>query len=119
TIAMFADPAMQVKEHELVVPPPHAFEPSVAAALNRLSDAIDEDQHSGDIEIVARAFLVAYNAHDGEYRKSGEPYIVHPIEVTRSLAIMRLDGETMAAGLLHDVVEDTDATFEQLEEIFG
>ncbi len=119
TIAMFADPARQESEHELVVPPPESFEPSVQEALNRLSDAIDEDQHSDDIEIVARAFLVAYKAHSGVARKSGEPYIVHPVEVTRTLAIMRLDSETMAAGLLHDVVEDTEITYEQIEEVFG
>lgn len=119
TIASFADPEMQQHEHALVAPPPEAFEPDVQSALVELSDAIDQDQHSGDISIVARAFLVAYAAHAGELRRSGEPYIVHPIEVTRILAYMRLDGETMAAGLLHDVVEDTEVTLEQIQEIFG
>lgn len=119
TIDLFRDPAMQEHEHDLVVVPPAQFENSVQEALQRLNDAINEDSHTGDLMIVARAFVVAYGAHDGEMRKSGEPYIVHPIEVTRTLALMRLDGETMAAGLLHDVVEDTAVTLDHIEEIFG
>lgn len=119
TIESYRDPAKLEHEHKLVVPPPDAFEPEVQAALEQLSAAIDDDQHAGDIGIIARAFLVAYAAHSGDLRKSGEPYIVHPIEVTRILAYMRLDGETMAAGLLHDVVEDTEVTLEQIETIFG
>ncbi len=119
TIAMFRDPAVLEHEHALVAPPPETFEPEVQAGLEGLSAAISEDQHSGDLMIVARAFLVAYHGHQGMMRKSGEPYIVHPIEVTRILAVMRLDGQTMAAGLLHDVVEDTPVTIEQIEEIFG
>ncbi|MCA9832927.1 MAG: bifunctional (p)ppGpp synthetase/guanosine-3',5'-bis(diphosphate) 3'-pyrophosphohydrolase [Thermomicrobiales bacterium] len=110
-----------MREHEspLVVLPPDHFEPAVQDSLQKLSDSINEDQHSGDLVIVARAFLVAYGAHSGVMRKSGEPYIVHPIEVANILAQMRLDGETMAAGLLHDVVEDTDVTLAQLQELFG
>ena len=119
TIEMLRDPAVQENEHALVVPPPEEFEPDVQVALDRLNDAINEDHHSGDLMIVARAFAVAYAAHDGVMRKSGDAYIVHPIEVTRTLALMHLDGDTMAAGLLHDVVEDTDVTLEAIEEIFG
>lgn len=119
TIGMFSDPEMRKNEHALVVPPPEQFEPEVHTALQDLSEAIDKDAHSGDLTVIARAFLLAYAAHGGDYRKSGEPYIVHPVEVARILAYMRLDGETLAAGLLHDVVEDTDVTIEQIEEIFG
>jgi GTP diphosphokinase / guanosine-3',5'-bis(diphosphate) 3'-diphosphatase len=119
TIAMFGDPALQETEHEVVAPPPDAFEPAVQAGLEALSETISQNHHTGDVRVVARAFLVAYHAHRGSMRKSGEPYIVHPIEVARILAVMRLDGETMAAGLLHDVVEDTEVTLEQIREIFG
>lgn len=119
TIQSFRDPAMREHESPLVVLPPDHFEPAVQDSLQKLSDSINEDQHSGDLVIVARAFLVAYGAHSGVMRKSGEPYIVHPIEVANILAQMRLDGETMAAGLLHDVVEDTDVTLAQLQELFG
>ncbi len=119
TIEMFRDPAVRETEHPRVPAPPDEYEPAVQSALNALSNAITEDQHTGDLKIVARAFLIAYQAHAGITRKSGEPYIVHPIEVTRILAVMRLDGETMAAGLLHDVVEDTDVTLPLIAEIFG
>lgn len=118
-INSFRLPEVQEKESGLVVPPPDVWEPTVEASLQRLNNAIANDSHSGDLTIVARAFLVAFAAHDGIVRKSGDPYIVHPLEVTTTLANMRLDGETMAAGLLHDVVEDTDITLDQVRELFG
>ena len=61
----------------------------------------------------------AYRAHEGQKRKSGEPYITHPVAVTEILAGLGMDLETLQAGLLHDVVEDTPATFEEIEERFG
>ena len=57
--------------------------------------------------------------HKGQVRHSGEPYLVHPLEVANVLADMKLDMVTIAAGLLHDVVEDTDATIERIQELFG
>ncbi len=119
TITSFRNPAVRESESALVAAPPDIFEENVQASLQKLSDSVGEDQHSGDLLVIARAFLVAYAAHNGVVRKSGEPYIVHPIEVANVLALMRLDGETIAAGLLHDVVEDTDVTLDQLEELFG
>ncbi|MCO5219454.1 MAG: bifunctional (p)ppGpp synthetase/guanosine-3',5'-bis(diphosphate) 3'-pyrophosphohydrolase [Thermomicrobiales bacterium] len=119
TITSFRNPAVRESESALVAAPPEVFEENVQASLQKLSDSVGEDQHSGDLLVIARAFLVAYAAHNGVVRKSGEPYIVHPIEVANVLALMRLDGETIAAGLLHDVVEDTDVTLDQLEELFG
>ena len=69
---------------------------------------------------VRDALEVAFNAHDGQARKSGEPYITHPVAVAAILAEMQLDHETLIAGLLHDTVEDTDAvTFESLEHMYG
>jgi GTP pyrophosphokinase len=73
-------------------------------------------------ERVARiydALRVAYRAHRGQMRKSGEPYIIHPVEVALLLAGLKMDGETVMAGLLHDTVEDTDLTFELIEGMFG
>ena len=96
-----------------------SFDPAVIAALNTLDDALSRDTLLPDLEVVARAVETAYRAHDGVRRKSGEPYIVHPIETTAILAMMNLDAETLAGGLLHDVVEDTDVTSEQIEEEFG
>ena len=65
------------------------------------------------------ALRVAYRAHRGQARKSGEPFIIHPVEVSLLLAGLKMDEATVMAGLLHDTVEDTDLTFELLEEMFG
>jgi len=72
-----------------------------------------------DLELVRRAFEYARAAHAGVRRRSGEPYLCHPIAVALILADMQLDQETIAAALLHDVLEDTDVTLEQLRETFG
>lgn len=95
------------------------FEPIVCEALARLDVALSNDALVKDVEFVARAFEMAYQAHAGVARKSGEPYIVHPIETTTILAQMNLDAETLAGGLLHDVVEDTVVTSEIIKAEFG
>ncbi|MDD1793535.1 bifunctional GTP diphosphokinase/guanosine-3',5'-bis pyrophosphate 3'-pyrophosphohydrolase [Enterovibrio makurazakiensis] len=71
------------------------------------------------LEALRQAYLVARDAHEGQSRSSGEPYIIHPIAVARILAEMRLDHETLMAALLHDVIEDTDVTKEDLQQRFG
>ncbi|KAL7537533.1 hypothetical protein ACHAXR_007884 [Thalassiosira sp. AJA248-18] len=68
---------------------------------------------------VKQALRVAYRAHRAQMRKSGEPFIIHPVEVALLLSGMKMDAETVMAGLLHDTVEDTDLTFEQVEAMFG
>lgn len=68
---------------------------------------------------IREALEFAYRAHEGQKRRSGEPYITHPVEVARILAQLRMDVETIQAGLLHDTVEDTDVTFEEIERVFG
>ncbi len=68
---------------------------------------------------LAKAYAFAENAHRGMTRKSGEPFITHPVAVAEILAEMRLDLSALQAGLLHDTVEDTDATFDQIEDEFG
>lgn len=72
-----------------------------------------------DVDIVNRAYHFAEKAHQGQVRKSGEPYIVHPIQVAATLAKLRMDPCTVAAGFLHDVVEDTSYTLDDLETHFG
>src|SRR5690554_3986976 len=72
-----------------------------------------------DAAIVADGYAFAEEAHRGMKRRSGEPYIIHPVAVTEILAEMNLDVAALLAGLLHDTVEDTDVTFEQIEERFG
>jgi len=74
---------------------------------------------SDNITLIEKAYTVAYNAHKDQYRKSGEPYIIHPLNVAIILADLEMDKETIIAGLLHDVVEDTIMTEEELEEAFG
>ncbi|KKM09231.1 (p)ppGpp synthetase [Clostridiales bacterium PH28_bin88] len=72
-----------------------------------------------DVQLVQQAYLFASTAHQGQHRRSGEDYIVHPLEVATILAELQLDVVTIAAGLLHDVVEDTSFTLEDLERAFG
>lgn len=72
-----------------------------------------------DLERIQVAYRYAERAHAGVTRRSGEPYITHPVAVTEILAEMNLDAEALIAGLLHDTVEDTDVTFEDVEEKFG
>jgi GTP pyrophosphokinase len=72
-----------------------------------------------DIDLVAKAYQFAKDAHSEQYRKSGEPYIIHPIQVAGILVDLELDPTTIAAGFLHDVVEDTDVTLEQLKDTFN
>jgi len=71
------------------------------------------------VELLKQAYLVARNAHEGQMRTSGEPYITHPVAVARILADMRLDHETLMAALLHDTIEDTPVTQEELAERFS
>ena len=74
---------------------------------------------STDISMVEKAFNIAYHAHEGQFRKSGEAYIIHPLWVGIILADLELDKETIVAGILHDVVEDTVMTEQEITEIFG
>lgn len=71
------------------------------------------------IKRLKQAYLVARDAHEGQTRSSGEPYITHPVAVACILAEMRLDYETLMAALLHDVIEDTPATYQDMEQLFG
>src|SRR6186713_1363041 len=72
-----------------------------------------------DTELLSRAYVFSALEHKGQVRRSGEPYLVHPLEVADMLAEMRLDVVAVAAGLLHDIVEDTPTTIEKIRELFG
>ncbi|KAL3626000.1 putative GTP diphosphokinase rsh1, chloroplastic [Castilleja foliolosa] len=74
---------------------------------------------SKEQQLVLKALNLAFEAHDGQKRRSGEPFIIHPVAVAQILGQLELDWESIAAGLLHDTVEDTIVTFERIEEIFG
>lgn len=72
-----------------------------------------------DIELIERAYRKAEEVHEGQMRKSGEPYLIHPVEVAKILADLGMDENTIVAGLLHDTVEDTPYTQEDLKKDFG
>ena len=86
---------------------------------DELIDEIHKYHPSADISLIEKAYNVAYKAHEGQVRKSGEEYIIHPLCVAIILAQLELDKETIAAGLLHDVLEDTVMTEEEMKEQFG
>ena len=85
----------------------------------RLISHIQKYHPSDDISMITKAYGTAREAHKDQFRKSGEPYIIHPLNVAIILAELELDKETIMAGLLHDVVEDTIMTEEDLEREFG
>src|ERR1700674_3953402 len=72
-----------------------------------------------DVELLRRAYVFSAFEHRGQVRHSGEPYLIHALAVADLLADMKLDAEAVAAGLLHDVVEDTLTTIDRIQELFG
>ncbi|NPV91516.1 MAG: bifunctional (p)ppGpp synthetase/guanosine-3',5'-bis(diphosphate) 3'-pyrophosphohydrolase [Firmicutes bacterium] len=87
--------------------------------IKKLLEKIKSYHPEADLEMVTRAYEFAREAHEGQTRNSGEPYIVHPLRVAYTLAELELDTATIAAGLLHDVAEDTRYTLQDLEKRFG
>ncbi len=84
-----------------------------------LISCVQKYHPSADISMIEKAYKLAYQAHDGQVRKSGEPYIIHPLCVATILAELELDKETIIAGLLHDVLEDTIMTEQEIKDEFG
>jgi len=84
-----------------------------------LLEKIYENSHNIDKDIIKKAFEIANDAHKSQKRESGEPYITHPIDVAIILAEMGMDTSTIAAGLLHDVIEDTEYTYDDLKNLFN
>lgn len=87
--------------------------------LQEILDKIKNYAPNTDTTLVEKAYYLAKSAHEGVLRKSGEPYIIHPIAVANILVEMQLDIETISAGLLHDVIEDTDYTYDDIKEMFS
>ena len=88
----------------------------------RITDILDQAGtylNPEDLEIIEKAYIYSATVHQGQVRLSGEPYLTHPLTVAWILADMELDEETVAAGLLHDILEDTPTTAEELETEFG
>lgn len=86
---------------------------------DKLIETIRKYHPSTDVSQVQKAYSIAFEAHKEQKRRSGEPYIIHPVSVAIILADMELDKETIVAGILHDVVEDTVMTLEDIEKEFG
>jgi GTP pyrophosphokinase len=93
----------------------HAIDKRVEALLKR----VHSNRSSEDISLIRKAWEFCVHHHEGQMRASGEPYIVHPLEVAEILAEMRMDATSISAGLLHDSVEDTPATTEEIAAGFG
>ena len=88
----------------------------------RFEDLVEKvrgNNPEADIELLRRAYVFSAFEHKGQVRHSGEPYLVHPVEVADLLADMKLDVVAIAAGLLHDIVEDTQTPIERIRELFG
>lgn len=105
------------KNHTEIVKTKDFTQPEVL--YQQLIDKVCQYHPSDDISQIEKAYLIAKNAHEGQLRKSDEPYIIHPLCVALILADLELDKETIVAGLLHDVVEDTVMTDQQIQEHFG
>jgi GTP pyrophosphokinase len=87
--------------------------------INDILDKVSEYYPDADLDIIDRAYIFSARVHDGQVRLSGESYLSHPLEVAGILSDMKLDVVSIAAGLLHDVIEDTHATAEEIKDIFG
>ncbi|GMH99869.1 hypothetical protein TrST_g9155 [Triparma strigata] len=122
--------------HMTSPPPPEALLSDTSTICHQLSNLLPSDTinlkkywstltphlehlNSTSLDLTKSALKLAYVAHQSQYRKSGEPYIIHPVAVTQILGELKMDAESVVAGLLHDTVEDTDVTFQYIEENFG
>ena len=88
----------------------------------RLDDILDNIRSynpRADLELINRAYVFSAKAHSGHVRRSGEPYLIHPLQVAEILSEMKMDVNTITVGLLHDTIEDTDVTREDLQARFG
>ena len=112
------DNNVQVEKTDRPVDTPPDFTPP-EELYDDLIREIKKYHPSSDLSDIERAYKIAYEAHKNQFRKSGEPYIIHPLCVAIILAELELDKETIIAGLLHDVVEDTVMTIEDVTKEFG
>ena len=87
--------------------------------IESLIKKINDNCINVDIDIIEKAYNFASEAHKSQKRESGEPYIIHPIDVAEILAELGMDTNTIAAGLLHDVLEDTDCTYKEMSDMFN
>jgi len=91
------------------------FEQMVEGLMRRIS----RYNQNMDAKLLRKAFEFSYSAHRNQLRKSGDPYFIHPLEVAKILINLKMDYETIAGGVLHDVAEDTEVSIEEVEKEFG
>ena len=91
----------------------------MASDLNYLLDAIEKSGRQHNVGMIKSAYYLAEKMHEGQLRSSGQPYIIHPVEVAVILLELGMDSDTLVAGLLHDVVEDTSETLDDIEKAYG
>ena len=91
----------------------------ISERFESLLRLVQANRPSEDVSLIRKAWEFCVRHHDGQMRASGEPYIVHPLEVAEVLAEMKMDATAIAAGLLHDSVEDTPATNDEIAAEFG
>ncbi|MGI5888323.1 MAG: RelA/SpoT family protein [Oscillospiraceae bacterium] len=89
------------------------------STFKELCDQIDQSGKQYNMQLITKAYELAQKAHENQRRMSGEPYIIHPLNVASLLVDLGLDSESIAAGLLHDVVEDTPVTLDEIKSLFG
>lgn len=87
--------------------------------INDIIDKVSDYDPDTNLDIIERAYIYSARVHDGQTRLSGEPYLSHPLEVAGILAEMKLDPVSVVSGILHDVIEDTHATPEEIKKLFG
>src|SRR4051812_29916942 len=87
--------------------------------LNDILERVAQYRPDADLDLIKKAYVYSAKVHQGQVRKSGEPYLIHPLEVAGLLAQLKLDEASIVSGLLHDTVEDTLATTEEIRELFG
>src|SRR3954467_12505440 len=90
--------------------------------MMRLNDILSKVQGyhpAANVDLIQRVYEFAAKAHDGQLRRSGDPYVVHPLGVAATIADLKLDVPSVCAGLLHDCVEDTSATTDDISKTFG
>src|ERR1043166_3857729 len=91
----------------------------LTAKFQQLQAKVAENRPTDDLEIIRKAYDFSLKHHQGQTRASGEPYLIHPLEVSLVLADMKLDSTAIAAGLLHDAIEDTGVTHEDVRRDCG
>ena len=87
--------------------------------LERILEAVQSYSPDADLGIIRKAWVFGSKYHQGQKRKSGEPFFAHPLEVAHILTELKMDTETIAVAILHDTVEDTEATLEDIKKQFG